>query len=706
MNDILDSLNPRQREAAYCDEGALVLAGAGTGKTRALTGRIIRLLEERAARAADILAVTFTNKATREMRSRLSAAVAVDGLWLGTFHGICHRILRMNAAAANLERDFQILDSQDQLTFLRRLMRDENIDEKEVPATEVRQHIVAAKERGLRANAVTPNNTRAEGLVEIYFLYEKACRRENKVDFSELVLAVIELLRANEELRVRYAQRFRHILIDEFQDTSRQQFDWLKLLDSGDNCFFAVGDDDQSIYAFRGAEPGIMRQFQGELRANRLIRLEENYRSGKNILAVANHLIAYNSNRLGKTLTTSATSGAPIALCPAENDLAEAKEVAAAAREHLDGGGAADDLAVLYRTNAQGRLFERALMEGGIPYRVYGGLRFYDRMEIKQALAYLRIAAGDDADALRRAINMPPRGLGAKSVESLFADGRAFDALRSSSSAKFAPFAALLKNLRVTAESAPLGKLTRAVIEQSGLLTHYEEKKEQERADNLRELVNAATQFNHENAAGDKRDNLLEFLSVAALSSGGDEDGDSQPALSLMTVHAAKGLEFNRVFVVGLEEGLFPHAQSLSSANLADIEEERRLLYVAITRARRTLSLHFAKQRMLYGKITLNPSSRFLDELPNEYLLIPRQRTAFPADSPRPFTQKTTAENAKTAPKKNGTLRPGDRVRHPKYGVGIVVRRSGGGNEAQADITFKHFGIKTFKVALAPLTKL
>ena len=737
MSDFLQSLNSRQREAVtYRDGGMLVLAGAGSGKTRVLISRVISLLTEDPMNARRILAVTFTNKAAREMRTRIEAALPTrpDGLLLGTFHGICHRLLRIHAATAGLDKNFQVLDSGDQLGFIRRLMREHNVDDKEFPPPEVRHYIAAAKESGTRAAAAPVYNQRSEAFAKLYGLYEAACRRESKVDFAELILATLELWRGNEELRAHYARRFRHVLVDELQDTNGQQFDWLCLLDSGDNQFFGVGDDDQSIYGFRGAEPGVMRRFQSRLRAEKLVRLEENYRSARNILDAANQLISANKERLGKELTTAAAAGAPVTVAAALTDVEEAQEVAHLARAHLRDGGAATDIAVLYRTNAQGRLFEKAMMENAVPYRVYGGLRFYDRMEVKHALAYLRLVGGDDKDALLRVINTPPRGIGEKTAAALFTADSPFAALSESVNSKVATFRALLASLRAAylppshgaaavkntlweddtrrerdrdeKAAGTLSELVRAVVEKSGLLAYYEQRQNEERAENLRELVNAAAQFEENWQADEGEDDVLAaFLATAALESGGEET-TAAAAVSLMTVHAAKGLEFKRVFIVGMEDGLFPHANSLDSAKHSALEEERRLLYVALTRAEQTLSLHFARQRMMYGKTDYHLPSRFLDELPSATLSDMNWRRREEKPPPPPPTRWYAPSSAAAATTTNGDYRIGDWVCHAKYGNGVVIKRSGNGDEALVDIMFKKLGTKQFKAALAPIKKI
>ena len=683
---LLDQLNDRQRQAVVSLGGVLVLAGAGTGKTRVLTSRAAWLLRQNIAEESAILAVTFTNKAAREMRQRISAFHTSRRLMLGTFHGVCHRILRTHAENAGWNKNFQIMDMQDQLSFIKRLLRNMNIDEKEYPAREVRGYINAAKESGWRAHSAPVQNARAKAMADIYAIYEKTAKNEQKADFSELMLGVMELLQKDEHLRTHYAGRFRHILIDEFQDTNRLQFDWLKLLDSGDNCFFAVGDDDQSIYRFRGAEPENMNRFLREFRADEIIRLEKNYRSTANILNAANHLIAVNKNRLGKNLNTDEGAGATITVCAADNDEEEAAAVTRDIEQRLGEGVNADDIVVLYRTNAQSRLLELRLRALGVPYRIYGGTRFFDRMEIKHALAYMRLAAGDDKDSLLRVINTPPRGIGKRSLENLTtAANGVFSALLDSEQPKIAAFAALLRELREGRNNLTLGGLARLAVEKSGLATYYEAREsEKERAENLREFVNAATQFEKTETDDDM---LLRFLSDAALDSG-EAIGETDGAVNLSTVHAAKGLEFKTTFIVGLEDGLFPHDNAVLSGDPNDVEEERRLMYVAITRAKRELSLHFARRRMSYGKLSAYPPSRFLDELPKKCLSGDDWRAASP-----PVTVESHAarrfNGAVVQRKVVGGFCTGDTVSHPKYGLGIIIKLQGRGIDAQAEIAFK-----------------
>ena len=762
MSQLLSSLNPRQRDAVVGSGGALVLAGAGTGKTRVLVGRLAWLLQNEIAQPRNILAVTFTNKSAREMRERVEVALnrPAGALLVGTFHAVCHRLLRVHYQDAKLPRDFQILDSQDQLSFIRRLLRELQVNEEEFPPAEVRGYINAAKESGLRAVAAAAapaGHSRARHMAELYAKYEAVAQKEGRVDFAELLLAAAEMLRQNQTLRQHYAARFQHILVDEFQDTNRLQYDWLKLLDSGENNFFAVGDDDQSIYGFRGAEPGVMKKFCADFRAEKIVRLERNYRSTANILAAANELIARNSSRLGKTLqAASDAEGARVMILRAPRADDEATAIAEVIRKKRGDGANLNGVAALYRMNAQSRLLERKLTEAGIPYRIYGGLRFFERMEVKNALAYFRLAAGDDDDAFLRAANAPPRGIGPRTIADLRAKNAPSlcAAAWDSEVAKVAKFAALIRELRGIRESGGLAELARAVVEKSELLEYLESRpKERERADNLRELAAAAAEFEreHSDGGGDgelETDAVLAFLANAALEAGGDraEGGAAAEAVNLMTVHSAKGLEFDAVFVAGLEEGVFPHSRSLDSGGKSELEEERRLMYVAMTRARRELFLCFADERQLYGGISRNPPSRFLEEIPSERLANP-EALLKPQWSPEParaggrkwesgtrgmgfaerkekmkWDAQLAAESGMSGraaaggagkradrsgsgeDNKVGRLRPGRVVMHERYGRGVVTERTGSGASAEIKVAFKIAGIRAFKAALAKLT--
>ena len=732
MPGILDSLNPRQREAVcYEDGGLLVLAGAGTGKTRVLTSRIAWLVGERGLPPHTILAVTFTNKAAKEMRGRIvNSAGTVRGLRLGTFHGLCNRMLRKHAEAAGWKPAFEIMDTQDQKRYVRDLLKGLGADLSAHPPADCCHHINDAKARGQRAEEAE-NLGGGQGWQEIYQLYEDATRRDNKMDFAELLLSAVELLRNNDGVRRYYATRFQHLLIDEFQDTNPMQYEWLKLLDSGDNCFFAVGDDDQSIYSFLGANPGIMYEFRRDLRAKKIIRLEENYRSTANILGAANALIARNKDRLGKKLFTAAAAGGAIAVSHAHSDVREAENIAEGMEKNLAEGIAAADIAVLYRTNAQSRLLEKSLIKRGIPYRIYGGVRFFERQEIKDALAYLRLAASDNVASLLRVINIPPRKIGKKTIAALSAKGDIFAAIRESTATNVSDFRAIVSKLRaMRRQGATLPELAQMAVADSGLLSHYEsrpDESEYERAANLREFVSAARQFEDDEDNSEEEDTLSAFLDSAVLESDDIQDGSGGDHVSLMTVHKAKGLEFAAVHVVGLEEGVFPSTQSLDAGEIA-VEEERRLMYVALTRARRQLFLHYANERMLYGSRQFNMRSRFLDELQEDamhYLspLTPRFDSRSSAEAMRQhFGNALSSAKIHRPPSANenrrrppppkkalpraGNYRPGDSVRHAKYGDGIVVRLLGDGEELKLEAAFKQVGIKTFAVKLARLEKI
>ncbi len=655
---LLADLNPEQLAAVTLPHAsALILAGAGSGKTRVLTTRIAWLLATGQASPLSILAVTFTNKAAREMMLRLSALTPMNtrGMWVGTFHGLCNRMLRAHHRDANLPQLFQILDTQDQLALIKRLYKAHNLDDDRYPARQLQYFIADAKDKGLRPNAVEAGDDFTRHQVEHYALYEAMCQREGVVDFAELLLRSYELLTQNDSLREHYRRRFSHVLVDEFQDTNILQYKWLRVLTGPRTAVFAVGDDDQSIYAFRGANVANMQHFERDFATPdlpvRLIKLEQNYRSHGTILDAANALIKHNQSRLGKNLWTDEGRGEPVRVFSAPSDLDEAAFVVDLVKSLADEGVALSEIGLLYRSNAQSRVLEHALFAAGIPYRVYGGMRFFERAEVKHALAYLRLIAepGDDG-ALLRVINFPPRGIGARSLEQLqdHASGSGTTLWQAAcsgvvtgkSGAAIAQFVKLIERLRTQTQALPLSEAVEHVIEHSGLAAHYgNEKDGQDRIENLQELVNAAENFVREAAIATDApmlservapeapsptdgpqegatDPLTAFLAHAALEAGDTQAAEGRPALQMMTVHSAKGLEFHTVFVTGLEEGLFPHENSLNE--YAGLEEERRLMYVAITRARRRLYLTFAQTRMLHGQIRYHIQSRFLDEVPKD----------------------------------------------------------------------------------------
>ncbi len=692
-------LNPEQSAAVELPaEHALILAGAGSGKTRVLTTRIAWLLSTGMASATGILAVTFTNKAAKEMLARLTAMLPLNsrGLWMGTFHGLCNRMLRLHWRDAGLPEAFAILDNQDQLAAVKRVMKAINVDDERYPPKTVQLYINGHKENGRRAEAVEAWDDYSHMLKTIYVEYERQCQREGVADFPELLLRCYELLQRNAALREHYQSRFRHILVDEFQDTNRLQYQWLKLFVGESNALFAVGDDDQSIYAFRGANVGNMQDFQRDYAVKHIIRLERNYRSHGNILDAANAVIARNRNRLGKNLWTEAESGEPIRVYEAATDYEEAEFIVDEARNLVRDGANPTEIAVLYRANAQSRVIEHALFSAGMPYRVYGGLRFFERQEIKHAMAYLRLIANpDDDNALLRVINFPTRGIGARTVEGLQDQARqagtslwqaACAGGAGRGGAAVAKFIQLIEAMRLQGNGLPLPERVTMLLDLSGLQAHYRlEREGEERLANLDELVNAATVFVTE----DEND-LIAFLAHASLEAGEHQAGPGQEAIQLMTVHAAKGLEFHAVFLSGMEEGLFPHDNSLNDPN--GLEEERRLMYVAITRARHRLYLTLAQSRMLHGQTRFGVASRFLAEIPAELLKYLNRGYAPSA----PVVSKRIE-----APDHGLTI--GMTVTHPKFGQGVVIDAEGQGKGANVQVNFRDHGPKWLAVAYAKL---
>ena len=699
LGTLLDGLNPHQHEAVTLEgRSALILAGAGSGKTRVLTTRIAFLVATHKASPHGILAVTFTNKAAREMLTRISAMLPINtrGMWVGTFHGLCNRLLRAHHREAELPSTFQILDSADQLSVVKRVIKAMGIDDEKFPPKQAQHFINGNKERGLRAPRVEAHDPFTQRMAEIYAAYDAQCQKEGVVDFAELLLRTCELLGRDAALREHYQSRFAHILVDEFQDTNRLQYQWLQLLTGPGAQVLAVGDDDQSIYAFRGADVGNMREFQRDF-GDTVIRLEQNYRSQGNILEAANALIANNRGRLGKNLWTDAGAGERIRVYRAPSDLDEAAFVVEEARALQREGVPLNDVAVLYRSNAQSRVIESALFNAGMPYRVYGGLRFFERAEIKHALAYLRVAAQPEDDgAFLRIVNFPPRGIGARSLETLaeVAQGRPLlqTARESAGSgrggAALTSFVALVDVLGEKLRDLPLHEAVDHVIEASGLKAHYRADKDgADRVENLDELVSAAKQFANDGEAND----LAAFLAHASLEAGEHQSGEGAEALQLMTVHSAKGLEFNAVFMTGLEEGLFPHEQSFNTED--GLEEERRLMYVAITRARRKLTLSYTESRQLHGQTRYNIASRFLEEVP-EQLLAPINARKMAVQ--RPSFSPAGVDNATG-------FHIGQNVRHAKFGAGVVIGTEGRGADARVQVHFREGGQKWLALEYAKL---
>jgi len=731
MDSLLSDLNPQQLEAITLPhQSALILAGAGSGKTRVLTTRIVYLIQSGQVSPHGILAVTFTNKAAKEMLTRITAMLPINprGMWIGTFHGLCHRLLRTHYQDAGLPQAFQILDSADQLALIKRILKDLSVDEKRFPPRQVQWFINHAKEAGLRASAVTVEDAFSRRMLEFYQVYEQQCYKEGVVDFAELLLRSYELLKRNQVLCAHYRERFRHILIDEFQDTNVLQYQWLKLLagvgsttEQQNAAVFAVGDDDQSIYAFRGANTGNMKEFERDFAISKIIKLEQNYRSYGHILDAANALINNNADRLGKNLWTAEGKGEPVRVYNAPNDFDEATFIVEEVKALHAEGIALSDMALLYRSNAQSRILEHSLFNSAIPYRVYGGMRFFDRQEIKHALAYLRLIANtDDDNALLRVINFPARGIGARSVEQLQDSAKingvslwtaavqqtgGQESLKqqtdSGKSLKgIAGFVHRITLLRERCDSLPLPQIVEQMLSDSELIAHYTKERESaERLENLNELVNAATSFVHEA----ENDTLTEFLAHASLEAGEHQAGSGQDALQLMTVHAAKGLEFHTVFLSGLEEGLFPHENSLNETD--GIGEERRLMYVAMTRARRRLYLSFAQSRMLHGQTRYNIASRFLHEIPEECLkwLQPASKaTQFKA--PHSLTQNWSSAATKSS--STSPWKMGQKVVHGKFGTGIIVNFEGTGSDARVQVNFENSGSKWLLLEYAKLTSI
>ena len=756
---LLNNLNPEQlRAVTLPSESALILAGAGSGKTRVLTTRIAWLLQTSQVGSGGVLAVTFTNKAAKEMMLRLQAMLPVNvrGMWIGTFHGLCNRFLRAHYKMANLPQTFQILDTQDQLSAIKRLCKQHKVDDERFPPKQLQWFIAGCKEDGLRPKDVDVRDDETRRKVEIYQLYEDQCQREGVVDFGELMLRSFELLRDNDAIRMHYRARFKHVLIDEFQDTNKLQYAWIKMIagmpaEHG-SAVLAVGDDDQSIYAFRGARVGNMADFVREFGVQHQIKLEQNYRSYSNILDSANALIGNNKNRLGKNLRTDQGAGEPVRVYESNSDFAEAQWLVDEIRQLVKGDGfTRKEVAVLYRSNAQSRVMETALFNAGVPYKVYGGLRFFERAEIKHALAYLRILENPNDDtSFLRIVNFPPRGIGARSVEQLQDAAKGLgcslhDAVSTTAGkagAKLAGFVAMIDVMREQTPGMTLREIIEVVLEKTGLIEHYKTEKEgADRVENLEELVNAAESFvtqegfgrDAEATASEMVPNaedgevmspLAAFLTHAALEAGDNQAQAGEDAVQLMTVHASKGLEFDAVFISGLEEGLFPHENSMNDYD--GLEEERRLMYVAMTRARKRLYLSHSQTRMLHGQTRYNLKSRFLDELPEACLkwITPKNpgfasglgggwtspAQAFQAKPAWGQSSLGSAETYKSPPVPVQKLEPSHGIKvamkvfHTKFGEGMVLAVEGADADARAQVNFPRHGVKWLALSVAKLT--
>jgi DNA helicase-2/ATP-dependent DNA helicase PcrA len=670
------------------------------------------------ANPLSVLAVTFTNKAAREMSLRLSMLTPVNirGMWIGTFHGLCNRMLRAHYREAGLPKLFQIMDTQDQLALIKRVDKAHNIDDERFPPRQLQSLINGSKEEGLRPNQVEAFDEFSRRQVEHFALYEQACQREGVVDFPELLLRTYELLSRDESLRDHYQRRFSNILVDEFQDTNALQYRWLKILAGTHAAIFAVGDDDQSIYAFRGANVANMQHFERDFSTAgvpvKRIKLEQNYRSHGHILDAANALIKHNQGRLGKNLWTSDAHGEPVRAYAAPSDIDEAAFIVDVVKGLVEDNVSPAEIAVLYRSNAQSRVVEHALFNAAMPYRVYGGMRFFERAEVKHALAYLRlVATSEDDGAFLRVVNFPPRGIGARSIETLQERAQAqgsslwhaasSGAVGGKAGTAVGVFLRLVESMRTATQALGLAEKVEHVVHASGLLGHYESEKDaQERIDNLLELITAAQSFTREaerEIAGDAEDPLTSFLSHAALEAGDTQAVEGRPALQLMTVHSAKGLEFHTVFVTGLEEGLFPHENSMSEYD--GLEEERRLAYVAITRARRRLYLTHAQSRMLHGQLRYNVASRFLDEIPAGTVQWLSPKRGDLAAEPDTFGGRISAAR----PREDSGWRIGQSVRHSRFGLGIIIDAEGRGTDARVQVNFREGGVKWLALEYAKL---
>ena len=728
QDSLLTGLNEKQLEAVTLPhQSALILAGAGSGKTRVLTTRIAWLIQTGQVSPTGLLAVTFTNKAAKEMLTRLTAMLPINtrGMWVGTFHGLCNRLLRAHHREALLPATFQILDSADQLSSIKRLMKVMNVDDEKFPPKQVMGYINSCKEEGLRAHTVDAYDPHSQRMRENFEEYDKQCQREGVVDFAELLLRCYELLSRDKNIRQHYQERFKYILVDEFQDTNKLQYMWLKLFagmakEEPNNCIFAVGDDDQSIYAFRGARVGNMRDFEVDFKVQNIVKLEQNYRSHSNILDAANAIISNNNNRLGKNLWTAAGAGEPVRVYQAYNDIDEASFIVDEVKMLHSDGWALNDIALLYRSNAQSRVIEHALFSNNIPYRVYGGLRFFERAEIKHAMAYLRLVSNPEDDvALLRVINFPTRGIGARSLEQLQESARAQDcslwqaAVNKVGNGRpgkgIEGFVALIKQMQEDAKGLTLPEMTEIASTMSGLKNFYQGEKEgEDRIANLDELINAAVSFmnNNGDALEDSSNGLTEFLTHASLEAGEHQADVGADALQLMTVHAAKGLEFKAVFISGLEEGLCPHENSLYENN--GLEEERRLMYVAVTRARQRLYLSHAQSRMLHGQIRYGIASRFLDEIPEGLLkrLNSRQVQKPSMSNYGSQNYQTTAASNSSEQKSAMPWKIGQAVSHAKFGQGVVVSYEGNASDMRIQINFGREGLKWLAMEYAKLEKV
>ena len=718
VTPIIDSLNDAQRQAVTNPPGSmLVLAGAGSGKTRVLVHRIAWLVQVEAMSPYSIMAVTFTNKAAAEMRTRIEELLGIPprGMWVGTFHGLSHRLLRAHHQDAGLPENFQILDSDDQLRVIKRLMKAMNLDDQKWPPRQAQWYINGKKDEGLRPDYIDPGYDPFERtMLDVYRAYHQYCDQVGVVDFGELQLRSHELWLKRPDILQHYRERFRYVLVDEFQDTNAIQYAWLRMLTGDDDKMMVVGDDDQSIYGWRGARIENIRQFSKDFPKAQTIRLEQNYRSTSNILRAANAVIANNPDRLGKELWTEGNEGEPLQVYAGFNEMDEARFITDRIRDAVNQGMARSDIAILYRSNAQSRILEEAMLRSSIPYRIYGGQRFFERAEIKNALAYLRLVSSPEDDtSIERVINIPARGIGEKTVEKLRETARSqnlslWQAIKSVIAAKaiggkagrsLVEFVEMIETLGKSGDELDLGELTDHVIAVSGLIEHHQKEKGEKaraRVENLEELVNACGEFDIDDFEQDEStpplSTLDAFLANAALEAGDNQADQFTDSVQMMTLHSAKGLEFPLVFLCGMEEGLFPHKMSLEEGNL---EEERRLCYVGITRAMEKLYLTYAENRRLYGNDTMNRPSRFIREIPAELL----QEVRLGGSITRPVV-------ARPAGKPDHGLSLGQRVHHDVFGEGVVLNYEGEGSQARVQVNFDSEGAKWLMMAYASLTAL
>lgn len=722
ISHIFDELNDAQREAvAAPPQPMLVLAGAGSGKTRVLTSRIAYLIEAHSVSPLAVLAVTFTNKASREMRGRIEQILGIPmgGMWIGTFHSLAHRLLRQHYKEANLPQDFQILDSDDQLRMIRRCLKELALDEAYWPPKQVQWYISGHKEEGRRSHDVPKgNDPQAQTLQAVYAHYEGLCQRFGLIDFSELLLRAFELLNKNDPLRERYQTRFQHVLVDEFQDTNSIQYAWLRLLVQKSHNLFAVGDDDQSIYGWRGAKVENILQFEKDFPNTKTIRLEQNYRSTAHILDAANAVIKNNGSRLGKNLWTAGEEGEPVKLYTAYNEQDEARFIIDQIQNWVNNGGLRSDVAILYRSNAQSRVFEEVLLNVGMPYKVYGGLRFFERAEIKDALAYLRLCTRHDDDpSYERIVNTPTRGIGNKTVDNVREYARVnqlsmWDAtnqlitsnqLSNRAKSALGVFVDLIQEISAQISDQDLFQQIEIMLELSKLIEHFQKEKGekgQARVENLQELITAARGYEIDETEDDLPP-ISSFLAHAALEAGEGQAEEWEDCVQLMSLHTAKGLEFPLVFLTGLEEGLFPHQRSLDEGS-GKLEEERRLCYVGMTRAMQQLWLSYAELRRLYGSEKYTSPSRFLSEIPDELVSEIRAKPKTSYSAPKRLHSSWVDDQITH----ETGVSIGSIVTHQKFGDGVVLNIEGQGEYARIQINFSELGSKWLVLAYANLTLL